>query len=128
MYKADLTPEDYIHLNTSKINRSIFAQFRGGILPLQVETGRFQNLPLEERIYRMCDQEQVEDEFHFLCICERYQENRRVLYRKANNAYPSFIELNSIDKFVYLMSNLQKCVIEFLVKAVSIRRASLYTS
>ena len=42
MYKYDYTQEDYryLNLNIPKYHRSIFAQFRAGTLPLQVEVGR----------------------------------------------------------------------------------------
>ena len=36
MYKYDYTQEDYLNLNIPKYHRSIFAQFRAGILSLQV--------------------------------------------------------------------------------------------
>ena len=46
MFKPDLGQEEYLTFNISKHQRSLFAQFRGGILPLQVEIGRYRNLPL----------------------------------------------------------------------------------
>ena len=69
LFKPDLSQEEYLSLNIPKYQRSLFAQFRGGVLPLQVEIGRFRKIPLEERLCNLCDMGQVEDEFHFLCIC-----------------------------------------------------------
>ena len=39
------------------------------ILPLRIETGRFRNLPVEQRICELCELDMVEDEVHFLCTC-----------------------------------------------------------
>ena len=84
MYKYDYTQEDYLNLNIPKYHRSIFAQFRAGILPLQVEVGRYRGLELSERECTLCDQEAVEDEFHVLCSCVKYSDFRSNLYDKAS--------------------------------------------
>jgi hypothetical protein len=41
-----------------------------GILPLAIETGRFtsQITPIENRICKFCNQNQIEDEKHFFVI------------------------------------------------------------
>ena len=41
MFKQTLDQEAYLCSNAPKIERSCFTQFRFGILPLKVETGRF---------------------------------------------------------------------------------------
>ncbi len=58
-------------LNTVRINRRrlLLAQFRLGILPLHIETGRFRNNQPEERICPIYNTS-VEDEYHFVCIHE----------------------------------------------------------
>ena len=38
------------------------SQFRLGILPLEIEVGRFRDVPLPNRICSMCDGNAVEDE------------------------------------------------------------------
>ncbi len=37
-----------------------------GILPLEIETGRWQNKPVEERICKVCESGKVENEFYFI--------------------------------------------------------------
>ena len=61
-----------------KRHRCLFAQFRLGILPLYIETGRYDNTPVVNRI---CKQE----EFHFLMQCSRYAEFREVLCNKSSH-------------------------------------------
>ena len=50
LYKSDKDIEEYVKLPVQKYHRSLFAQFRFGILPLQIEVGRFRNMQLNERI------------------------------------------------------------------------------
>ena len=128
LFKPDLSQEEYLNLNIPKYQRSLFAQFRGRVLSLQVEIGRFRKIPLEERLCNLCDTGQVEDEFHFLCICTNYSDLREVLYIKAARVFPAFSELDELEKFVYLLNNLQRNVIIYLNEAVSRRRSSLFNS
>ncbi len=51
----------------------------------------------------VCDEDVVEDEFHFLCICNRYNDIRESLYKKADSRNISFASLSNEDKFMYLM-------------------------
>jgi len=124
LYKYDKSPEIYTKLNISKYHRSLFAQFRCGILPLEIEVGRYRDIPLELRICQLCHSA-VEDEIHFLCQCPKYADFRESLFRIAENNDPSFINMDIIDQFVFLMSNIQKSVIKFLSKAVYRRTYSL---
>ena len=78
------------------------AQFRAGILPLEIEVGRYRNVPLSERICRMCNSGQVEDDYHFLCVCERYNDDRRILYEKARIFESNFVRMVSFEQFVFL--------------------------
>ena len=50
MYKGDKNCADYLKMNITKYQRSLFAQFRSGILPLEIEVGRYRNIDLSERI------------------------------------------------------------------------------
>ena len=128
LFKPDLSQEEYLSLNIPKYQRSLFAQFRGGVLHLQVEIGRFRKIPLEERLCNLCDMGQVEDEFHFLCICTNYNDLREVLYIKAARVFPAFSELDELKKCVYRLNNLQRHVIIYLNDAVYRRRSSLFNS
>ena len=69
--------ENYIKYNLSSSERSAMAQFRFGILPLNIETGRFRNQALEERLCTLCEFNEIEDESHFLFKCSLYDELRR---------------------------------------------------
>ena len=74
-WKKEYETEKYIALNLSRQERSFIAQFRGGVLPIRIETGRFQRIPVEDRICELCGQE-VEDEKHYTLRCECLEETR----------------------------------------------------
>ena len=124
--KNEKCTEDYTKLNINKYHRSLFAQFRCGILPLQIEIGRFRNLALGDRICPVCN-DGVEDEIHFLCQCPAYDDYRNILFRSIHGAYADFDQWDIFDQFVYLMSNHQRQTIKFLSKAIPLRSELLYT-
>ena len=128
LYKYDKSPEEYLYFNISKYQRSLFAQFRCGILPLEIEVGRYRDIPLENRLCQVCKNDTIEDEIYFLCQCTKYAEIRKTLYTQAENLEPVFHSKDDIDKYVFLMSNLQKPVIHFIYNAIEIITKCLTTS
>jgi len=73
-FKSSLSTEPYVELNLKRSERSVMAQFRCRILPLRLETGRFVGEQEYQRICKMCDSGQVENELHFLLDCQFYNE------------------------------------------------------
>ena len=72
-FKLNFNMQNYITFNMSKYQRSLMAQLRLGILPLAIETGRYTNIPVNERYCFSCKHEQkVEDEYHFVYECALY--------------------------------------------------------
>ena len=126
LYKFDREPADYVFFNVSKFHRSLFAQFRAGILPLEIEVGRYRNALLKDRICKLCTLNIVEEEIHFLCDCTKYVTIRNILYVKIANTNPLFQDMESFDKFVYLMSNHEAIIIRYIANAVKIRRDCIY--
>ncbi len=109
-----------------KYEKSIFAQLRCGILPLRVETGRFSRTPLEDRKCEMCDLDVIEDEQHFICTCPLYSQERQVLYHKINNLHPDFNNLDTDNKFIFLMSDNQKICAKYVWNCFQKRKKVLY--
>ena len=92
-FKDHHNTEDYVKFNISRKQRSLMAQFRIGILPLHIETGRFRGTPLEQRICSMCSSNEIESEQHFLLDCNMYQEYRTTLYEEVCFKNQEFINL-----------------------------------
>ena len=123
--KISYSPEKYVTQNLSPNVRSCIAQFRLGVLPLHVETGRFSGKPKDQRVCKMCNSNVVEDELHFLFMCERYNDLRYTLYQKISKYYSDFKSLTLYEK-LHLLSEQPIILGNFIQKAFSKRQALLY--
>ncbi len=65
-----------VRANIHRVQRSILSRMLGGILPLEIKTGRFRRLKRELRFCRLCGRLEVESELHFLFICEALDDVR----------------------------------------------------
>ena len=96
-FKKKYGKEKYLTGYMSRAKRSLMAQFRTGILPLKIETGRFSNLAVEQRLCEFCPLH-VEDEFHFLFQCTLYEDYRKSLLDKILTDMPDFNDLSKENK------------------------------
>ena len=90
-----------VKCNLDKGKRALISQIRCGILPLQIQLGRYQGLPRHERICKLCNND-VEDEIHFLFNCSKLQNQHVKLYDKVP-------ELLHIENLVSRFENLCNC-------------------
>ena len=79
--KDSLSVPTYIKVYMNRPLHSYISRLLCGILPLKIETGRYRNIPVAERLCQNCDALEVEDEFHFLFKCENYKDERETLWR-----------------------------------------------
>ena len=127
LFKINLKTELYVSLLIPKCKRSIFCQFRSGILPLAIETGRYRNVPADERLCEICNLNLVEDEIHFLCFCPRYQELRTELYQNVLSLDCLFPQYTDTEKFRILMDDrFVKLTINFIYGAWEIRQNVMF--
>ena len=85
LFKESFKTEQYVNINMSKHERSMMAQFRCGILPLRIETGRYIGEAVDNRLCRMCAENCIEDEMHFLLSCSKYNHIRYGLFHNLLN-------------------------------------------
>ena len=95
LFKETMDIENYIKYNLSSSERSAMAQFRFAILPLNIETGRFRNQALDERLCTLCEFNEIEDESHSLFQCSLYDELRSEWVLHIVNKTANFLELGS---------------------------------
>ena len=124
-FKHTLDSENYVTANLCRKKRSLMAQFRMGILPLKIETGRFSRTPIEARICNLCKTE-IENEIHFLCVCPIYNEIRIKLYKKACKSCNNFLTKSNEEKLIYLLNYLFKDTSNFVTDAWSLRHTIVY--
>ncbi len=125
-FKDNFQTEEYVKFCYSRKQRSLLAQLRLGILPLHIETGRYRNKTVEERICELC-RNQVENEIHFVCECPHYNDIRAQMYDQiiANVEFQSF---SNEDKFIYLMKFEWKHLARYLELAWDKRKQIMYSN
>ena len=102
-FKFHFLKEDYLEIPNAK-HRKAMTRLRISAHRLAIERGRYNNTPLEKRLGLTCDGEVVEDEYHFLVKCSKYETQRKSLFEATNYRCASFKHLNEYDKFIFLMS------------------------
>ena len=104
IFKEELSVEKFVTINLPISHRSILSQLRYGILPLKVETGRYSNMPLNDRICQFCTMNVVESELHFLFYCPLCQVPRETFHTSMNTLFPNFDLLSDKEKLKNLFS------------------------
>ena len=102
-HKDCISTEQYIEQNMSRKYRQMLAKLRSGSLPIRVETGRYDNTPLEDRICNCCSANQIEDEVHILLQCDLYNDLRYKLLKHMLFLNDAFNTLSPLDKFISIM-------------------------
>ena len=126
-YKKLYDVEPYVYKVMHRGHRSILAQFRTGILPLAVETGRYNDLPLEYRLCNFCNENVLEDEKHFLLNCKLYEEDRKVFFAEIMKQDTLLSDKSTHQKFETLMSEkFVKLTAKFLYTCYFKKRDVLY--
>ena len=105
IFKSDFNVEQFIKINLPISHRSLLAQLRYGILPLRIETGRFTNLPVNERKCVFCSDDKVESEVHFLFECPLYTTLRTSFYSEMEALQNNFSILSNENKLKTLFSS-----------------------
>ena len=124
-FKSQFVSESYLYLNLSRSERSLYVQFRCGILPLRIETGRYVGESPAQRLCVLCNTNVVEDECHFLVSCPKYSSLRNRVFEVIINS-SSYIALSDNDKMLYLLRQYEKKVIKFITEAFCIRKNTIY--
>ena len=89
----------------SKSCRSFIAQLRSSTLPLNIEIGRFQQKPVENRLCPCCNDNKVEDEIHFLFNCPLYAGTRNVFMQQVKMFYPNINMKSFIEQLQVFMND-----------------------
>ena len=107
LFKSNLEPECYVHMNIKKKYRRALAMFRTGVAPINIELLRYgEGKKLEDRKCIHCA-DAIETECHVLTTCPLYVDLRTELYESINDIL--FQTLNDEQKMCYMLSN-SECV------------------
>lgn len=120
-FKYSISEENYLIMFIPRNERAKLAQFRLGVLPIRVETGRYKGEPLDARVCQICNLSEIEDELHFLCKCDKYSKERSELYNLVANSMPLFNICDDEEKMVVLLREFPRQTARYLNKVYQIR-------
>ena len=127
IFKVGYRSEHYVNTLTNRSHRSLLAQLRLGILPLRIETGRYEDIPIEYRFCLYCNQNCIESEFHFMLYCDKYNEIRYELFNNVRPEYPLIDIVEAEDQIKMLMSdNVIYHTATYICKAFDLRNSSTF--
>jgi len=118
IYKSSLEYEEYLDLLPKRL-RLFFVRLRVSAHPLRIQTGRYaqNNIPRNERYCLCCNSVDLEDEYHFICICRCYIDLRNKYISRIFYINPSVYKFHKLlvssDRLV--ISNVCKYIKEALV-------------
>jgi hypothetical protein len=101
--------------------KPLICKYRIHAHSLKIETGRYLNIDRQERICDFCNDSCIEDEFHLILKCKKYDDMRKKYikpyYWKKSSAFKlvqllsvcNIKELNNLGKFLYSAENVRNC-------------------
>ena len=101
--KSSFTTEPYIQLICNRNQRAWLTRMRISAHSLRIETGRYVKTPLNERLCRFCDLNEIDNEHHFCLICPTFYTKRNCLFGKLSSLNPNFPGLNNKQKLSTLL-------------------------
>ncbi len=69
---------------------------------------------------------EVEDEIHFVCKCNLYNDLRKTMYMTVKHKHTDFYMYDNKDTFIFLVQKEWKILGNYLVEACSERTHKLY--
>ena len=112
LFKHDFNQETYLSCISENKFRIALCKLRTSSHDLQIEVGRYTNIPRQERICINCNMRVVENEYHLLLVCPKHRELRN---KYLNNYYCRWQTLTKfenlmISKSPKILVNLSKFV------------------
>jgi exonuclease III len=107
LFKNECRIEPYLMLKLPKSIQKVISRFRLSSHNLKIETGRHRRpyIPPESRICDKCNLNLVEDEFHCLMICPKWNNVRKILVDILVKQINSYLVLSQKEQFIQILSN-----------------------
>ena len=121
-FKLNFGYESYLDILPRKY-RYYFCRLRLSVHPLRIQTGRYNrnNTPRDQRYCLCCNTFDIEDEYHFICVCSCFNSLRMQYLKKCYYVRPS------VFKFIDLLSTQNKSILiklsKYIHESLSLRNA-----
>ena len=102
-YKQEFKSETYLKYSMSRAHRSAYAKFRCGVVPIRIETGRYERLNYNDRTCFHCI-DKIENEQHVLLNCPVYQPLRESLFAMLCFEFPNIMTSTDDEKLSAVLS------------------------
>ena len=93
-FKTNFGREKYVDIIRNDFLRKTLSRFRMSSHCLEIEVGRYSNIPLNDRMCKLCSNHQVESEYHFLLHCPLYSDLRQKYF--GNIPHPNMHTFTNI--------------------------------
>lgn len=97
-FKHEFTLEPYHYRIHEKHFKIALSRFRLSSHDLEIERGRYSNIPREDRICKLCSLNVVESAYNFLLVCPLYIDLRRKYIKPYYCTWPT---LNKLIKYCH---------------------------
>ena len=130
LFKTEPSPAGYVLASLGPGQRWALATLRSGCLPLAVETGRHRipKVPLAQRVFRICNANRTEDEYHFIMECTTLKDLRKQLFLSITLHDVIFMHLDDHFEFLYIIQaeNCTSVIAKYVYKMFKLRTSFLY--
>ena len=118
LFKERHIMEPYLYLVKEAKYRVAISRLRASSHPLEIERGRYTRpkTPVTERLCPCCNA--IEDEHHFLLNCRIYDQDRDIMFFKISTKYENICEIESRNRFKFLLTNDDPLVLNALGKII----------
>ena len=103
IFKHDFELEKYLTINIEQKYKLALTRFRVSSHNLQIETGRYEDLPRQQRLCQLCNMRKIENEFHFLLVCPAYRELRQKYLKQYFCHWPTMRKFETLLSVKTLM-------------------------
>ncbi len=124
--KPEFGSEKYLQLDLDRYDKSLLSQFRYGILPLEVETGRYRNLVRDQRKCTLCNSSAIEDQIHFAFKCPVYNTIRENFIKTCKDRIVGWDILTDIGKVAMLFKEQPRLFGKYIKKIFLLRKSLLF--
>ena len=105
--KSSYEMEQYLNIVKNQAHRKSITKMRLGTHDLRIQTGKYENnkapIPVDQRICRHCQLNEIENEEHFIGHCETFKHIRHSFFSKISDQDPNFQNLNLSSKIKYIL-------------------------
>ena len=104
-FKKQFMYEPYLDYIKDSDVRVFLTKLRISSHKLEIEAGRYKNIPATDRLCKCCTLRQTETEKHFMFDCPLYECERSVYVTKIGKIVQLFPTLTKKEQFIYSMSS-----------------------